>query len=258
MRVIGVLDLLSGNAVHARAGQREHYAPVRMAAGLPLDCGSVLALARAYTERLGLTELYAADLDSILGGPSQDELVSSVVSLGAPLWLDAGISSVDRAYHALALGTAQVVVGLETLRSYAALAEICLAVGTDRVAFSLDLRDGQPLTADVTVSRQEPVHTLAARAVDAGVGAVIVIDLARVGAGGGVDLAVIDQVRQACPDVAVLAGGGVGGPQDLMRLADAGCDGALVATALQDGRIGAIEVAKAQRLNRGDHSRPRR
>ena len=29
MRVIGVVDLLAGRAVHARAGRRESYAPVR-------------------------------------------------------------------------------------------------------------------------------------------------------------------------------------------------------------------------------------
>jgi hypothetical protein len=31
-----------------------------------------------------------------------------------------------------------------------------------------------------------------------------------------------------------------------MRLADAGCDGALVATALLDGRLGAAQVAAAE------------
>ena len=46
------------------------------------------------------------------------------------------------------------------------------------------------------------------------------------------------RVRRAVPDVALLAGGGVRGPEDLQRLADAGCDGALVATALHDGRLG--------------------
>ena len=105
VRLIGVLDLLGGNAVHARAGQREHYAPVSLAAGVPIDCGSPLSLARVYTERLGVSELYAADLDAILGGQSQDDLVSSVASLGTPLWLDAAVSSVDRAYHAAEPGS---------------------------------------------------------------------------------------------------------------------------------------------------------
>jgi phosphoribosylformimino-5-aminoimidazole carboxamide ribotide isomerase len=46
----------------------------------------------------------------------------------------------------------------------------------------------------------------------------------------------------------LLAGGGVRGYEDLARLADAGCDGALVATALHDGRLCAADVASAHRL----------
>jgi phosphoribosylformimino-5-aminoimidazole carboxamide ribotide isomerase len=74
---------------------------------------------------------------------------------------------------------------------------------------------------------------------------VIVLDLARVGTGAGVDLALMRRVRAAAPHAALFAGGGVRGPDDLSRLADAGCDGALVATALHDGRLGAREVAAA-------------
>ena len=91
---------------------------------------------------------------------------------------------------------------------------------------------------------------MAARAAEAGVGALIVIDLARVGMGTGLDLALITRVREAVPGLTLFAGGGVRGPEDLARLADAGCDGALVATALHDGRLGAADLAAARRLTR--------
>ena len=94
----------------------------------------------------------------------------------------------------------------------------------------------------------EPAHVVAARAADAGAGAVIVLDLARVGTGRGLDLALIARVREAAPGLTLLAGGGVRGLDDLARLTGCGCDGALVATALHDGRLGADEVAAAQRL----------
>ena len=252
MRVIGVVDLLAGQAVHARAGRRELYAPVRASAGVPIDPGDAVALARTYLTDLGLTELYVADLDAILRrapvpAPG-DSRVSALAALGAPLWLDTGVSSVERARRALDLGAMLVVVGLETLPSYDALARICDAVGGDRVAFSLDLRDGEPIVAGVGVPVDEPASRLAARAADAGVDAVIVLDLARVGTGKGLDLAMIAQVREAAPGRTVIAGGGVRGPADLTRLAEAGCDGVLVATALQDGRLDAEAIAAARRL----------
>ena len=247
MRIIGVVDLLAERAVHARAGQRETYQPVRSVAGTPIGSGDALALARAYVGRLGLTELYAADLDAIMGRAPQDTLVARVAAVGVPLWLDAGVSSADRAQHALALGASRAVVGLETLPSYAALAGICAAVGGDNVAFSLDLRDGEPVVARGGISPGEPAHLVAARARDAGAGTVIMIDLARVGTRSGLDLELVARVREAAPGLVLLAGGGVRGLDDLARLSDAGCDGALVATALHDGRIGAAEIAAAHR-----------
>jgi phosphoribosylformimino-5-aminoimidazole carboxamide ribonucleotide (ProFAR) isomerase len=117
------------------------------------------------------------------------------------------------------------------------------------VAFSLDVREGEPVLqpgASARISRREPPHVLAARAGDAGVGSVIVIDLARVGRGEGVDLGLVARVRAAVPPLSLLAGGGVRGLEDVTRLADAGCDGALVATALLDGRLGAAQVAAAE------------
>jgi phosphoribosylformimino-5-aminoimidazole carboxamide ribotide isomerase len=247
VRVIGVVDLLAGRAVHARAGRRETYQAVQSVAGTTIGSGDALALARTYITRLGLPELYAADLDAIMGGAPQDTLVAAMAAVGAPLWLDAGVSSADRARHALALGAARVVVGLETLPSYDALGEICAAVDGDNVAFSLDLRDGEPVTASGGIPPGEPAHLVATRARDAGVSAVIVIDLARVGTGRGLDLDLIARVRATTPGLVLLAGGGVRGLDDLTRLSDAGCDGALVATALHDGRIGAGEIAAAHR-----------
>lgn len=238
MRVIGVVDLAHGRAVHASGGRRERYAPVRTVAGSPIDAGDAPALARAFIEDLGLSELYVADLDAIAGGPSQDAVVAALTARGTPVWLDAGVTSIEGAQHAVELGAAQVVVGLETLQSFAALAAICDAAGGNRVAFSLDLRSGQPLSRAGFNSRGDGTpNGLAARAAEAGVGSVIVIDLARVGAAAGLDLDMVAAVREAVPQLTLLAGGGVRGAQDLVALADVGCDGALVATALLDGRL---------------------
>jgi phosphoribosylformimino-5-aminoimidazole carboxamide ribotide isomerase len=249
MRLIGVVDLLAGRAVHARAGMRDRYRPVQAVAGTAIEPGDVAALSRAYIDRFSIAELYVADLDAILGRPPQDSSVTAIAA-AAPIWLDAGVSSPERAHHVVGIGAAHVVVGLETLVSFEALAEICTAVGGSRIAFSLDLRDGEPVFATNGIAPGEPAHVVAARAAGAGVGALIVIDLARVGTSAGLDLALIAGVREAAPGLTLLAGGGVRGPEDLARLADAGCDGALIATALLDGRIGAVEVAAARRLDR--------
>ncbi len=249
MRIAGVIDLLGGHAVHARAGDRQRYAPVASVAG------DAAALGRRYVEA-GVTDLYVADLNAILSRPRQDALIRSLAAVGAPLWLDAGTSSVDAARECLTLGASRVIVGLETLTTFDALHAICAAVGGNRVAFSLDLRDAQPLSTmaaapsanarGMAATRQPSLHVaaLARQAADAGAGAVIVLDLARVGSRSGPDLELVRLVRELVPGVMVLAGGGIRDADDLARLARVGCDGALVATALHDGRLSAADIAR--------------
>jgi len=220
VRVIGVIDLRHGRAVRAYAGRRDQYQPI----------GDAVDLARQYVDRYKLTELYVADLDAIESAEQPAQQIRQIADLGVPLWLDAGVSSVDRARHALDLGATHVVVGLETLPSFDALREICATIGGNRVAFSLDLRDGQPIAVDGIF--EESPELLAGRAADASAGSVIVIDLARVGTRAGIDFDLLGRIRAATPGLTLVAGGGISGPQDLERLAALGCDGALVATAL--------------------------
>jgi phosphoribosylformimino-5-aminoimidazole carboxamide ribotide isomerase len=201
MRVIGVLDLANGGAVHAVAGRRREYRAVRSC--LVPRPGDAVALARAYRDVLRLREVYVADLDAIAGGAPQRALVREVVRAAAPagVLVDAGVSTAEQALRTLADGAERVVVGLETLP---------------------DLSELEPLVREVT--------------------SILVLDLAHVGTGCGVDIALVRRIRRACPAVALLAGGGVRDRAELARLADAGVDGALVATSLHDGRLTAQDI----------------
>ena len=235
MQLIGVVDVMHGRAVHARGGVRDRYLPVESIGGTRID-GDPLALARAYMERFELTALYVADLDAIAGHEMNATLVEGLAAI-APVWVDAGVSSAAQARKVIAHGAALAVAGLETLVSFDALATMCDAIGGDRVAFSLDLRAGAPVTGHRLP--QAPPESLASRAVDAGAGAVIVLDLARVGTAAGPDFELLARVHAAVPATPVFAGGGIRGFDDLARLAAAGCAGALVASALHDGALSA-------------------
>jgi len=236
-----VLDLMGGRAVWARGGIRAAYAPVRSA--LLREGGDAVALARAFHGTLGCGECYAADLDAIMGAPPQLELLRRLAAVGSRLWADVGAASPAQAGSVLAAGADRVIVGLETLPSFDVLAAIVHAHGRERVAFSLDLRAGRP----VPPYREEPL-ALVNEAVRAGVAAVIVLDLARVGSGEGVDLALGAAIRRAHPNLELLIGGGIASPHDLAGAATAGYDGALVASALHDGRLDAASVAAARSL----------
>ena len=234
MRVIPVLDLRAGRAVLARGGVRDAYQPVESV--LVAAVGDAVGLARAFRERLGCDECYVADLDAITGGEPQRALLRAIARVGGRPLVDSGVAGPASATALVAVGAARVVVGLETLPSFDALAAIAGAIGSERVVFSLDLREGHPVLAPRAPHHGSPLE-LARAAVAAGAVALLVLDLARVGARHGPDLGLVNAIRGALPDVELLVGGGVRTREDLQRLADAGCDAALLATALHDGRV---------------------
>jgi phosphoribosylformimino-5-aminoimidazole carboxamide ribotide isomerase len=245
MQLIPVLDLAHGVAVQARAGDRARYAPVESAL-TPGGAGDPLALIQAYRDILGARECYVADLDAIQGGDIQRGPLRDLARAGASsgLLVDAGISDASRALEVLALGADRVVIGLETLRTFDDLVSIVVAATPQRVVFSLDLRLGRPMLhpANRSAGGAEPAAvSLADRAVAAGVKTLLVLDVGRVGTGGGVDLELVETLRRGFPSVRLLAGGGVNGWRDLDLIRAAGCDGVLVATAIHTGRIGAAD-----------------
>jgi phosphoribosylformimino-5-aminoimidazole carboxamide ribotide isomerase len=240
MRVVPVIDLIDGTAVHAVRGERERYRPVRsVIAG---DDGDPLSLARAFRSELGLDELYVADLDAIRG---EGEHSSSIGALAreARVMVDAGVSEPERARALLDLGAHRVVVGTETLTGPDALDRLLGELPEGAVVLSADLRDGRALSPHPQLAGL-PALDAVARLHRAGLREAIVLDMARVGSGAGPDVGLIAEIHAAFPDLELLAGGGVRDVEDLRALGDAGAAGALVATALHDGLIGPRELAE--------------
>ena len=258
MRIIGVIDLKDGQAVHARGGRRNEYSPVSEAAGTVIN-GDAVKLAGVYLDTFGLTDVYVADLDAIgsaVGrGPDppsrgfgevratttpNENVIRGICALGGNLLVDGGVATLDEARRVATAGAHDVIVGLETLPSFDVLRDICRHYA---VTFSLDLRNGIPMNAAARTGASP--EEVGREDVEAGAKELIVLDVAPVGGAAGAAHELLRRIRPVVTGVALLAGGGVRGLADLKKLARIGCDGALVATALHDGRLTAADVAAA-------------
>jgi phosphoribosylformimino-5-aminoimidazole carboxamide ribotide isomerase len=240
MRIVPVLDLKGGVAVHAVRGQRDAYAPVRSRLALTAD---PVELARAFQAEYRCDACYVADLDAITGRGDHGPLVRAIAALGLAVWLDAGVATAADAERAIGHGARRVIVGTETLRDVAELRAIVGAVrrAAAEPILSLDLRDGRLLGGTPSVARVEPIE-LASGAWDAGIRAFIVLDLARVGAETGVSTGTAARLRQRLPGAEIAVGGGIRNAADLRELGRAGFDAVLVATALHTGAITAADL----------------
>jgi phosphoribosylformimino-5-aminoimidazole carboxamide ribotide isomerase len=231
MRIVPVLDLKGGIVVHARRGQRAQYAPLRS----PLVDGcEPVPVARALCAVGQTRSLYVADLDALAGEPA-DVTTLAALSAVAELWVDAGAAAPERAADLARAGVARNVVGTESLGPDAPVLSHA-AAPEPPLMLSVDLRDGRLISPRPELAGRDPVAA-APLATLLGVHEVIVIDLARVGSDSGPPLREVAELAVALPGIAIYAGGGVRDDADLRALESAGASGALVATALHEGRI---------------------
>jgi phosphoribosylformimino-5-aminoimidazole carboxamide ribotide isomerase len=231
IRIVPVLDLKGGVVVHARRGNRADYAPLR--SPLVEGCEPV-TVAQALCALCRAKSLYVADLDALAGEPIDVATLNALRAVAEP-WVDAGATTPDRAALLQQAGATRNVVGTESLGPDALTGGRRAAPGPPAV-LSIDLRDGRLISPDPQLAGREPAAAAQlARALQ--VRELLVIDLARVGSGAGPPLDAVAELNVALPGVAIYAGGGVRDRDDLRALESAGAAGALVATALHEGRL---------------------
>jgi phosphoribosylformimino-5-aminoimidazole carboxamide ribotide isomerase len=238
MRIVPVIDLKGGLVVRGMAGRRDEYRPI---VSQLVREPTPQAVAEVFARRFGFSKVYVADLDAIGGAPPDFSAYEAITACGLTPWIDAGVETAQQAKQ-LGSGTFSIISGLESLRSPDELQGIVNGCGADRVVFSLDLKAGEPIT-NIAAWRAVAPDKIAAAAIDRGIWRMIVLDLADVGVSRGAGtLDLVRQLRSVHPHLEITAGGGVRGIADLRQMAEAGCDAALVASALHDGRITPDEV----------------
>jgi HisA/HisF family protein len=246
MRIVPVLDLKGGIVVHARRGQRAEYAPLRSRL---VDGSEPVAVALALCAVCRTSTLYVADLDALAGEPVDVATLTGLAAVAEP-WVDAGATDPERAASLARAGVARNVVGTESLGPASAsepgaTGEPAAAGTTDAAGapavtplrmLSVDLRDGALISPRPELTGRDPAAAAPlARAL--GVHEILVIDLLRVGSGAGPPVDAVAQLAEALPGLEIYAGGGVRDDDDLRALESAGATGALVATALHEGRV---------------------
>jgi len=232
LRIVPVIDVLNGIAVHAIRGERKHYSPLRS-----VLCTSVDPVELALTfESLGFGSLYLADLDAILERSKSFALCQRIrTRTNLDFMVDAGVAEITKAEKLLRAGASKIVIGTETLRSLDFVNQAVKSFGENRVVVSIDLKRGEVMSISENIKSINPIP-LAQAFKKIGVSQIILLDLDRVGTEQGANLGVLKGVLETTK-AKVLVGGGVRSLQDLEELRDLGVFGALVATALHSGKL---------------------
>lgn len=226
MNIIPVIDLLDGQVVHAKHGNRKNYQPIRS-----VLCGSsapdeiVNSLMRLYP----FTHLYIADINAIQGTGHHLEAIQNIRQQHPQIeiWLDAGINQATIADNWSVLGVVPVI-GSESIVNINDYHAICQP---DRdYLLSLDWLDNRLIgPAELFEDTEDwPEY-------------IIAMTLNKVGSGSGPDIPRLKQLQAKHQNV--YAAGGIRDIEDLKSLAELGIAGVLVATALHTGMLSNKEIA---------------
>ncbi len=253
MRVVPVLDLKNGCAVHAVAGRRSEYRIVQSVHG---SGQAPVLLAQALMRSINTHDLYVADLDAILERGNNDQTVRALAAAGARVWLDRGIRSEDDLSRALATGAHALILALETAPPAKVVAR-WLRSGRrlPPVILSIDMLDGRLVADDF--SQTGDVDEVVKQAVALGICRILLLDLQSVGrASGPTVLEFGRRIRRLWPELWICGGGGVRNVDDLLAAQRAGFDAYLVATALHTGKVDRHSLEYLRRIrDRAPHDR---
>ncbi|MBI1731527.1 MAG: hypothetical protein HYR49_02000 [Gammaproteobacteria bacterium] len=216
--IIPAIDLLDGQVVHARGGDRARYLPLQSTlcrSAEPIEV--ISALMRLHTFRI----VYVADLGAILARGDHDRELLQLHRRfpGVCFWVDSG----HRRSGASGPGC-RTVIGTETGVDATALRALA-AAGADYV-LSLDF-SARGFLGDPAVLQSPGCWPRD----------IIIMHLPSVGTSAGPAWPIIDEILARAPDRAFHIAGGVCNASDLELAAARGIRGALVATALHTGTL---------------------
>ena len=225
MQIIPAIDIRAGKCVRLYQGDYNR---------MTVYDNDPVAVAQRWIE-LGATALQVVDLDGAREGypVNTDVILSIVQAVHVPIQLGGGLRDEPAVLAAIGLGVARVVLGTAAVQQPDLIARLVERYG-DEIAIGVDARDGIVATSGWIEQSQVSATDLIAHMAALGVRRVIYTDIARDGTLSEPNFAATGAlVRAGGP--AIIASGGVGKIEHLLRLASLGVEAVVVGRALYTG-----------------------
>lgn len=232
MNIVPVIDLMDGQVVHAKHGDRKNYQPIRSTL-----CNSsapdkiVSSLMRLYPFK----QLYIADINAIQGKGDHLDSINQIREQHPQIeiWLDAGISQATIAEKWLSMGVSPVL-GSESIATISDYHAIDHKLANQHV-LSLDWLDNRFLGPPELIEDTECWPEI-----------IIAMTLNKVGSDSGPDILRLHQLQ--AKHQKAYAAGGIRHAEDLKTLASMGIAGALVASSLHSGILSNREIERIMHM----------
>jgi phosphoribosylformimino-5-aminoimidazole carboxamide ribotide isomerase len=238
MLVIPAVDLMGGKCVRLIKGDPKKQ---------KVYFDDPLAAARTF-EVQGVEFIHIVDLDAAIGSGENLKVVEKLLrNLRVKAEVGGGIRTLDKAETLLRYGASRVIFGTAALKNPALLKEAIKRFGSKRIAVAVDEAQNKVSFHGWTDVSEVDYLEFARRLETVGVGTIIFTCIGVDGTLRGPQVEKITKLVNAVK-VPIIASGGVSTLDDLKALAATDVEGAIVGTALYEGKFSieqALEVVRS-------------
>ncbi|MCC7089662.1 MAG: 1-(5-phosphoribosyl)-5-[(5-phosphoribosylamino)methylideneamino]imidazole-4-carboxamide isomerase [Chloroflexi bacterium] len=233
--VIPAIDLRGGRCVRLLQGDYDRETAYS---------GDPVAVAERWAA-LGAPRLHVVDLDGAKeGAPRNQEVMAAICqAVAIPVEVSGGIRSIGAIAAALAYGATRVQLGSVAIKD-PALTRQAIARFGEAIVIAIDAKDGEVRTDGWLQGSNVRAIDLARELAAAGVARLMFTDIGRDGMLTEPNFGAYRELLAAvnCP---VVASGGVSKVDHLVRLAEIGCEGAIVGKSLYEAAFTLPEALQA-------------
>ncbi|GGP14941.1 1-(5-phosphoribosyl)-5-[(5-phosphoribosylamino)methylideneamino]imidazole-4-carboxamide isomerase [Oceanobacillus neutriphilus] len=234
MIIFPAIDVKDGNCVRLKQGDYNQQTTYN---------NSPVETAKKWQEAGG-TFLHMVDLDGAKTGNAKNKAVilETIQALSIPVEVGGGIRSLDTIKEYVKGGAARVILGTSAITDWDLLTEAIRLYG-DKIAVSLDARNGYVATDGWTKDSDTKAADLAKKLEAAGLKTIVYTDILKDGMLRGPNLEELKAMQKAT-NMNIIASGGVSRKEDVTNLQALGLYGAIIGKALYDGTIQLEDVVK--------------
>ncbi len=235
MRLIPAIDIIDGKCVRLSRGD---YSIRKVYNEDPLE------VARMFEDN-GLEYLHLVDLDGAAAGRVVNYRILEKISAATGLKIDfgGGLRSREDVRVAFESGAVRITGGSIAIKQPHVFEAWLKDYGNDRIILGADSKNREIAVSGWTEVSGRDVVDFIASYEQKGVKYVICTDIAKDGMLNGPAFKLYREILSKT-GVWLIASGGVTSMEDLLRLKETGCEGAIIGKALYEGRIDLKELGK--------------
>lgn len=194
-------------------------------------------------EQAGAEWIHMVDLDGACEGhPVNDDIFIEVAEqTNLKVELGGGIRTIEDIARYIEGGISRVILGSVALHNPALVREAVARYG-DAIAVGIDAKDGMVRGSGWLEASDVHFVDLAKAMGEAGVRTIIYTDISKDGTLSGPSVAHYEQLIAACPEVNIIASGGIRDIDNIKELKAAGLCGAICGKSLYEGTL-SLEAA---------------